>query len=127
MTICLAVSMQYIRVWDGQNYYSIYRALLYTVYVALPIANPAIFIFVNFVVFVLTMSPKVNTACSMSLPLSFTPNLLKTSATVGQGFVQILYDCADYKKNCGTNGCKCFKNKRMCNSRCHHSTTCRNK
>ena len=47
---------------------------------------------------------------------------LKSSATGGQGFVKC--DCADRKNKCGTNRCKCFKNKRICNSRCHNSTTC---
>ena len=50
---------------------------------------------------------------------------LKSTATGGQGF--FCCDCSKGKKQCQTNRCKCFKAKRLCNSKCHSSITCPNK
>ena len=46
------------------------------------------------------------------------------SSSGGQGFIKC--NCAGSKK-CQTNRCKCFKSKLVCNSRCHHSLSCKNK
>jgi hypothetical protein len=50
---------------------------------------------------------------------------LKSSASGGQGFFHC--DCSKSNKQCQTNRCKCFKSKKLCNSRCHDSLTCQNK
>ena len=50
---------------------------------------------------------------------------LKSTATGGQGFFHC--NCSKGKKQCQTNRCKCFKAKRLCNSRCHSSVSCQNK
>lgn len=50
---------------------------------------------------------------------------LKSSASGGQGFFHC--DCSKSNKQCRTNRCKCFKSKKLCNSRCHDSLTCHNK
>ena len=43
----------------------------------------------------------------------------------GQGFFHC--ECKKSGKRCENNRCKCFKNKRICNSRCHNTDTCKNK
>lgn len=59
----------------------------------------------------------VNTGCTITLRQA-----LRSTASGGQGF----FHC-DCKKECQTNRCKCFKAKKLCNSRCHSSLTCSNK
>ena len=62
----------------------------------------------------------VNTECTITLRQA-----LKSSASGGQGFFHC--DCSNGKKQCQTNRCKCYKSKRLCNSRCHRSLTCQDK
>ena len=62
----------------------------------------------------------VNTEYSVTLRQA-----LKSTASGGQGFFHC--DCSNGKKQCQTNRCKCYKAKRLCNSRCHRSLTCQNK
>ena len=50
--------------------------------------------------------------------------VLSASASGGQGFIKC--NCSGTKR-CNTNRCKCFKAKRKCNSRCHHSLNYCNK
>ena len=50
---------------------------------------------------------------------------LKSTASGGQGFFWC--DCSKGKKQCQTNRCKCYKAKRLCNSKCHSSLSCHNK
>ena len=59
----------------------------------------------------------VNTDCAITLRQA-----LRSTASGGQGF----FHC-DCSKQCQTNRCKCFKGKKLCNSRCHSSLTCKNK
>ena len=62
----------------------------------------------------------VNTHCTTTLRQA-----LKSTPSGGQGFFHC--DSTKGKKQCQTNRCKCFKAKRLCNSRCYSSLTCRNK
>ncbi|XP_076055268.1 uncharacterized protein LOC143033663 [Oratosquilla oratoria] len=59
----------------------------------------------------------VNTDCTSTLRQA-----LRSTASGGQGF----FHC-DWSKQCQANRCKCFKAKKLCNSRCHSSLTCENK
>ncbi|XP_076031184.1 uncharacterized protein LOC143019434 [Oratosquilla oratoria] len=59
----------------------------------------------------------VNTDCTITLRQA-----LRSTASGGQGF----FHC-DCSKQCQTNRCKCFKAKKLCNSRYHNSLTCKNK
>ena len=50
---------------------------------------------------------------------------LKKSASGGQGFTKC--NCSASAKQCRTKRCKCVQAGVLCNSRCHNSSTCKNK
>ena len=69
---------------------------------------------------------KLLTNCDVNMECTVTlRQAVKATTSGGQGFFRC--DCANGKKQCQTNRCKCFKAGKMCNSRCHNSLTCKNK
>ena len=68
----------------------------------------------------LLQNSDVNTECTITLRQA-----VKSTSSGGQGFFHC--DCSKGKKQCQTNRCKCFKAKRLCNSRFHSSLSCPNK
>ena len=61
---------------------------------------------------------------NLTQTVSLRSAVVQTSLCNGQGFVKC--NCSGPKR-CQTKKCSCFKARLQCNSRCHHTLSCKNK